>query len=33
MAIYRRYFEEEVTEVGISSHIGGMLAGMVRRNR
>ena len=29
MAIYRRYFEEEVTEVGISSHIGGMLAGLL----
>ncbi|XP_071154383.1 rhomboid-related protein 1-like isoform X1 [Mytilus edulis] len=29
LAIYRRYFEEEVTKVGISAHIGGMIAGLL----
>ena len=27
VAVYRRFFEEGATKIGISAHIGGMLAG------
>lgn len=27
VAVYRRFFEEGATKIGISAHIGGMMAG------
>ena len=32
LAVYRRYYEEEVTKIGISAHLGGMAAGTLSQD-